>query len=330
MSRRLECLLDSDLQFLISRMNPYVPFLNSAGRLRSGWRLGLFVLAFAASMMIFGSLVRVLTVIGIRFHFTFGSSLENLIFRLVFLISALLAGWICNRWLEGLPWRALGLGLHQGWYKDLLLGSIIGSLSLALAALVAFAGGGLRFSFSETELLRSVIQSLATTLVLFVVAALAEEALFRGYPLQTLTRAALAWLAVVITSLPFALVHLQNPNVVAGFTFINTALAGVWLAASYLKTRSLWFPLGVHWAWNWALGSVFGLPVSGMKLSPYPLLQAVDHGPAWLTGGSYGIEGGIACTVALIISLLFIWRTRLLSPTPELLQLTSVENPVQH
>ena len=93
----------------------------------------------------------------------------------------------------------------------------------------------------------------------------------------------------------------------AGFTFINTALAGVWLAVAYLRTRTLWFPLGVHWAWNWALGAVFGLPVSGITdLAPYPLMRGTDHGPAWLTGGSYGIEGGLACTITLAITTVFI------------------------
>jgi hypothetical protein len=165
--------------------------------------------------------------------------------------------------------------------------------------------------------------------LLFVFAALAEEALFRGYPLQTLTRAKLAWLAVFLTSVPFAAVHLNNPNVVKGFTFVNTALAGVWLAVAYLRTRSLWLPLGVHWAWNWALGSLFGLPVSGITtIAPNPLLHGTDLGPAWLTGGSYGIEGGLACTIALIVSTMFIWRMRLVSATPEMKELTSKENPV--
>ena len=158
-------------------------------------------------------------------------------------------------------------------------------------------------------------------------AALFEESLFRGYPLQTLNRAGLMWLAVLLTSVPFAIIHLRNPNATA-YSSINTALAGVWLAAAYLRTRSLWFPLGVHWAWNWAQGSIFGSPVSGITdLAAHPLLRASDHGPAWLTGGSYGLEGGIACTITLVLSTLLIWRTRLVLATTEMKQLTSHENP---
>lgn len=309
------------------QMDPYAPFINSAGRLRSGWRLGAFVIALAALMYFLGAVVRTALVAATLLHLKSNHLIDEVAFRMILLGSALLAGWLCTRWLEGLPWRALGLCFHSGWIRDLVFGSAIGGATLVVAALVAFVAGGLRFGFSGTGLMLATLQSLSTTAALFILAALAEEAMFRGYPLQTLTRAGLVWFGVFITSVPFAAIHLNNPNVVAGFTFINTALAGVWLAVAYLRTRSLWFPLGVHWAWNWAQGSVFGLPVSGLTLSKHPVLQAFDHGPAWLTGGSYGPEGGLCCTVALLLSTLFIWRTRLVSPTADMKRLTSQENP---
>jgi hypothetical protein len=122
---------------------------------------------------------------------------------------------------------------------------------------------------------------------------------------------------------------LNNPNWVLLGAF-NTGLAGVWFAVAYLRSRSLWFPTGIHWAWNWTLGSLFGLPVSGItSFAKYPLLKGYDFGPSWLTGGSYGIEGGIAGTIALALATLLVWRVRLVSPTEELLRLTSNENPVR-
>jgi hypothetical protein len=182
-----------------------------------------------------------------------------------------------------------------------------------LAALLATVTRGIQFSFDRAGP-QSIAATVATSALVFLFAAAAEEMLFRGYPLQTLTRAKLAWLGVLLTSVPFALVHLKNPNVVPVFTFLNTALAGLWLAVAYLRTRSLWLPLGLHWSWNWAQASLLGLPVSGIdRLAPAPLLRAVDSGPAWLTGGAYGIEGGGACTVALLVSTLIIWRTKLIS-----------------
>jgi membrane protease YdiL (CAAX protease family) len=306
-------------------------FINPVGRLRSGWRVLIFALIFLILLILMGMLAKKGSELAIQLTPSRGLAhyLEKLIIRLVLLLAALLAGYVCTRWLEGLPWRALGLSLHAGWLRDLLVGSLIGIASLALATAIATAGGGLSFTISGRAFLLPVARTLVFSAVLFILAALAEEALFRGYPLQTLTRAKLAWLAVLLTSVPFAAVHLRNPNVAAGFTFINTALAGVWLAAAYLRTRSLWFPLGVHWAWNWALGSLFGLPVSGITdLAAHPLLHGTDLGPAWLTGGSYGIEGGLACTITLIVSTIFIWRTRLVRTTSEMEMLNSQENPV--
>jgi len=183
---------------------------------------------------------------------------------------------------------------------------------LFLAVALATISKGLKFS-PDSAGATSIAETVFASAVIFVFAAAAEEVLFRGYPLQTLTRAKLAWLGVFLTSVPFAAVHLKNPNVSPVFTFINTALAGVWLAVAYLRTRSLWFSLGIHWSWNWAQASLLGLPVSGISsLAPAPLLHAVNAGPDWLTGGGYGIEGGAACTAALVISTLVIWRLKLI------------------
>jgi membrane protease YdiL (CAAX protease family) len=302
-------------------------FLNDFGRLRSGWRVLLFIFAFFAVLFLLATILRV----GYVVLHNFGPSvpgqafLADAIFRITLLVAALGAGYLCARLFEGLPWRSLGLTFHQGWLRDLLVGGAIGFVALAVAVGIATAAGGLRFSLGGSAL--GIIRSLVGSAVLLFVAALAEEALFRGYVLQTFTRAQLTLLGVLLTSVPFALVHLSNPNVVPGVTFANTALAGIWLAAAYLRTRSLWFPLGVHWAWNWALGAFFGLPISGINLVSNPVLKGNDVGPAWLTGGSYGIEGGVACTIALVAFTFFIWRTPWVSADAELKKLTSEENP---
>ena len=303
---------------------------NPVGRLRSGWRLVLFVAGYLVLMFFITSGMRLLYALltYVAPDMRPAEHLEDLVFRLILLTASLAAGYICARLLEGLPWRSLGMTLHSRWLRDLLVGSAIGVGSIALATAIAFVGGGLRFSFSSAGLAR-VATTLLLAAFLFIVAALAEEALFRGYPLQTLTRARLAWLGVLLTSVPFAAVHLKNPNAGGILAFANTALAGIWLSIAYLRTRSLWFPLGAHWAWNWAMGALFGLPVSGTtRVAPNPLLVGTDLGPAWLTGAAYGIEGGLACTLALLVSTIFIWRTGLVSATEDLKQLTSQENPV--
>ncbi|PWT88986.1 MAG: hypothetical protein C5B55_12155 [Blastocatellia bacterium] len=303
-------------------------FINTDGRLRSGWRLLLYAFLFLAIYILLGTGLWIMSGVLGPFieHLPHVTFVRDVVGRLVMLTSAIAAGYLCNRFLEGLPWRALGLTLHTGWLRDFIVGSVIGLVSLFIAVGLATIGRGLRFSFNGNGVL-IVVESLASTIVLFVVAAVAEEAIFRGYALQTLTRAQLALVGILLTSVPFSIGHLWNPNVVPVVTFVNTALAGVWLSLAYLRTRSLWFPLGIHWAWNWALNSVCGLPVSGLKVTSNPLFHGTDLGPSWLTGGSYGIEGGAAAFIALILSTLFVWKTSLVQPTPEMFDLTSHENP---
>jgi membrane protease YdiL (CAAX protease family) len=307
-------------------------FLNRVGRLRSGWRLGIFALLLYFGFRLTFALAETVfvLVLGSSAGRVLSGNWGFIIQGFILLVPATLIGWACGKFLEDLPPRALGWGFTRGWFRDLLFGSVIGAASLLLATIIAAISGGLKFTLNAPVMFETVGRTLLTSLPIFILAAAGEEAIFRGYPLQTMARSHLAWVAIIITSVVFSWGHLDNPNAVPGFTFANTAIAGVWLAIAYLKTRNLWFPLGIHWAWNWTMGAVLGLPVSGIeRLTPQPLWRAVDLGPAWLTGGSYGIEGGAACTIALIASTLFIWRTRLVSPTEEMLRLTNQENPKQ-
>ncbi len=300
---------------MLRSMDAHKFFFDDKRHLRSAWRLCLFVVAF----YICAELGQVLLVGGLAL------ALHRPIIELAnsewsfvaghgaILISAALVGWACGRLFEQLPFRALGCSLRTGWLKDLGVGSALGSASLLLAALLAVATRGVHFGLDQVSA-GSIGKTLTISALVFVFAAAAEEMLFRGYPLQTLTRANLAWVGVFLTSVPFAAAHLYNPHVVPGLTFLNTALAGVWLASAYLRTRRLWFPLGLHWSWNWAQASLLGLPVSGInRIAPAPLLHAMNSGPDWLTGGAYGIEGGAACTVALLVSTAVIWRWKIIT-----------------
>ncbi|HEX8638883.1 MAG TPA: hypothetical protein VF692_12520, partial [Pyrinomonadaceae bacterium] len=70
------------------------------------------------------------------------------------------------------------------------------------------------------------------------------------------------------------------------------------------------------------------IEVSGYTfLTTAPILREIDIGPDWLTGAGYGIEGGFACTLALIFSTMLIYFLPFLRPTAEMLELTERENP---
>ncbi len=276
------------------------------GRLRSGWRAAIFLFAFVFSAIVLG-------VIGQLILRAFGvdaapnSAAFMLANGVTSLIPALLLGWLCGWLFENLPFRAIGAAFTSGWLKHLLLGAIIGAATLSLAVLIAYIAGGLKFNFDAAAGDRAIAWSLALSFVVFAAASAFEEALFRGYILQTFSRSGLAWLAILLTSIFFGAVHLGNPGVTV-FSTLNTILAGLWFSVAYLKTRDLWFVWGMHLMWNWMQGSFFGIEVSGItSITTSPLLKEIDSGPTWLTGTTYGIEGGIACTIALIVSTLAIW-----------------------
>ena len=130
-------------------------FITSAGRPRSGWRLLIFIVILVVLSLLFGAATKIASGLLLQFapSGAMARYLENFIFRLEFLIVALLAGFICTRFLEGLPWRALGLWLHARWARDFLFGSVIGLVSLALATAIATAGGGLSFTISPRAML---------------------------------------------------------------------------------------------------------------------------------------------------------------------------------
>jgi membrane protease YdiL (CAAX protease family) len=214
----------------------------------------------------------------------------------------LVIGWLCGKWLEGLPFRALGAWFTGGWWQHILLGLLIGAITLGIAISVASIFGDLDFSLNTGSDSSQILQTLVTSFFVFAVAAAFEESLFRGYILQTFARSGLAWLAILLTSV-FFVRYIWEIRILGTYRTLNTALAGVWFGVAYLKTRDLWFVWGMHLMWNWMQGAIFGIEVSGLtEIVKSPLLIESDSGPVWLTGGDYGIEGSIACTIALIVS----------------------------
>lgn len=112
--------------------------------------------------------------------------------------------------------------------------------------------------------------------------------------------------ATVVFSLLFGLAHAWNPNV-SVFGLINVMLAGVLLSIAYLQTRALWLPIGIHIGWNFTQGYIWGLPVSGTtQIDPLTISQ--ETGPDLLTGGTFGPEGGAACTIICLLACLAVWK----------------------
>jgi membrane protease YdiL (CAAX protease family) len=276
----------------------------SDGKLRSGWRFAAFTAVFVVTYIFFVS-------IAFTLFQSIGLNVAGpnwfLVHSVLALAIALVLGWLAGRFFERLPFDALGASFKNGWLRNSLIGLVAGVATFALAAGVAMLFGGMRFSFNADAGGGSIVSTLLISFVVFATAAAFEEALFRGYILQTFIRSDLTAFGIVLTSLLFASIHNSNPSANL-ISWANTFIAGIWFGIAYLKTRDLWLPTALHLAWNWAQGSIFGIEVSGLTdISKNPLLREMDLGPAWLTGGSYGMEGGIVTTIALLASTAVIW-----------------------
>ena len=303
-------------------------FVDQRNILRSGWRFVVFLttfifLAITLNEVLYGAL----TALGIPLKQ--GSITAFVVVGFIWLIPALLVGWLCGKFLEGLPFRALGAWFTSNWLSHLLLGLVIGALSVGFAVMIAMAFGGLSFEFNTSYDEAAIFRTMLFSFLVFAVRAALEEAIFRGYVFQTFSRAGLSWLAIILTSVPFSLVHLDNPSATTAAA-LNTVLAGIWFGVAYLKTRDLWFVWGIHLTWNWVQGAVFGIEVSGLTdITAAPLLKEIDKGPTWLTGETYGIEGGIACTIAIVVSTVAIHFLPILRPSEEMARLTSPGNRIE-
>jgi len=133
-----------------------------------------------------------------------------------------------------------------------------------------------------------------------------EELLFRGILFRWLEEWGGSWAALLVTSALFGCAHLLNPNASAIAAIGIAFEAGVMLGAAYMLTRSLWLPMGLHAAWNFAQGEVYDIPVSGMPV--HGIVQAQLSGPPLLTGNGFGLEASvIAIVVATLFGLWLLW-----------------------
>jgi membrane protease YdiL (CAAX protease family) len=184
------------------------------------------------------------------------------------------------------------------------LGAVAGGLAAAVGLAIAATVGGAEWS-RDTGTAGDYAGTVATTLLLLAPAALAEEVLFRGVPLILLAAAFGRGTAVVLIAVAFALVHLQNPNVTA-LGIGNIALAGIFLGLAFYAPGGIWTAWGAHLGWNATLAAL-DTPVSGVPFR-IPFIDYEPGDPAWLTGGAFGPEGGLASTLALTFAVLIARR----------------------
>lgn len=275
-------------------------------RLRAGWRL----LGHSILLLILGVVFSVVLAIPLAvFQFVSRQNLTNAILALSTIVSLpaiTLATWIARRGLDRRSFRSLGLELGVGWSRDLLVGFAIPIPLFGLIYLFELGAGWLDFQswgWAERGVLATAVGVLLMLLA-FVAVGFYEELLFRGYYLQNLKDGINPATAVLASSAAFGLAHLGNLNASLTST-LGIFAAGLFLAFAWLRTQSLWLPIGIHIGWNFLQGPVFGFEVSGI---PTPsLVRHVVNGPELITGGAFGPEAGLLVLPAMALGAGLIW-----------------------
>jgi len=202
-------------------------------------------------------------------------------------------------------WRSVRLDASALRPRAIARATVLGALAVGIPSVALIGVGWLRV----TEAAPGSSLVVAASAALFLApAAMWEELVFRGYAFTVLAdwwgpRAALG-----ASSLVFGLVHLQN----AGATWpsiVVVTLAGVFLGAVLLVTRSLYAAFAAHVAWNWTLVGVMHTAVSGIPFTA-PDYRVVDAGPDWATGGVWGPEGGVPAALGLAAASIYLYLRR--------------------
>jgi uncharacterized protein len=285
-------------------------------RLRAVWRLLLQTAVLYAGLLVVSYAGRYVTRLLAPGARPSRETLEitSVLYMLVAVVASVaIAGWLLDR----RPLAAFGFHFSKGWWLDFGFGMVLAAATMGGIFLVELAAGWI----TVTDVFWSTPGQpfwlgMVVWLGVFLAVGIYEEMLSRGYHLRNLAEGLsfrpigpqagliVAWLA---SSVVFGLAHANNP----GATVVSTlclCLAGIQLGLGFVLTGELALPIGLHIAWNFFEGPVFGFPVSGIAPGP-SLLRLAPGGPDLWTGGAFGPEAGVLGILAELVGMvaIFLW-----------------------
>jgi membrane protease YdiL (CAAX protease family) len=272
-------------------------------RLRSGWRLILQVILLLSSMM-FISLIA-----GIFQFFVKSSFLDEFLFgEIILFLAVTLSVFAARLILDRRTIISLGLKINTQAFWDLFIGMGISGLMIGLIYFLEYFFGWLNFEgfIWQFQPPQTIFKETILVLLSFILVGWYEELFSRGYQLQNIAAGSNMTMGIIVSSIVFALLHLENPHA-NWTTVVGIFAAGVFLAYGYLRTFRLWLPIGLHIGWNFFEGTIFGFQVSGIEVFRITL-QSVE-GPEYITGGLFGPEAGliIVPAYALGVGLIYLY-----------------------
>ena len=208
-----------------------------------------------------------------------------------------------SRFIDKRPFLSYGFAGRtvSGAAREFGCGAAVAALMVSIVMLVLYMAGCYHVLSVQFN------SQLFSFLPFFFVAALREEVMFRGYVMQTLEKNWGIVSAIILSSVMFGFLHLMNFEDDVSLPaklyscFCLSIDAGLVFGVAYLATRRLWFPFGLHFAWNVFEGPIYGTPVSSLDLAK-PLLVSKLSGPFYLTGGVFGPEASLVeVTVCLLL-----------------------------
>lgn len=278
---------------------------NNSGNIRSGWKITLVFLAVAGGQLLIS------LVIGIAIGIISGINPEgyresiNILYKYMKYMTSIMTiiiVWMFFRFMEKKTLSQSGFTSIKKGYGDLLAGLFLGAVSMTAIFFVLL--GTNNIEIKESLLKPNIGSGIWNGLILFIFVGIEEEYLFRGYIMNALSQTGKKWVVLIVSALIFSLAHGLNPNVSAIGLF-NIFLVGLLFAYMFIQTQSLWMPIGYHITWNYFQGSIFGFPVSGT--SPEGIYTIIRVNANVLTGGSFGPEGGLLTTFAIILGAIFVY-----------------------
>ena len=272
--------------------------------LRAGWRLLIFLLMLVAMGAVARTIIiRILVPAGFSHDEFTPSSIA--VPDAFFVCIVALAAWIMSK-IEGRKIGQYGLPLKQGLMKQLWLGLWIGFLASRVTVLIIYLLHGLQIA-RPTIHGTTILLSAAAWGGAFLLSAIAEEFLYRGYTQFTLTTGIGFWPAAAVLSALFGWGHLSNKGetIIGALSVVSF---GLLLCLFLWRTGTLWCAVGFHLGYDWSQTFFYGVPNSGFTPS-HNLFNVTLNGPQWLTGGTVGPEASVICPLVLAaVAILFSLR----------------------
>ncbi len=197
------------------------------------------------------------------------------------------------------------LGFKKGnAIKDYLSGFALGLLMNSVIIGIMAIFGAIEFAEESANITGfDAIGIIFLFLLGFIIQGGSEEILSRGWMLQVIGAKYKPWLGVLISTIVFAVLHLGNSGINIP-SVLNLLLVGLLLALFVFNTGKLWFACAWHSAWNWNMGNIYGLSVSGTG-DKVTLIDLNTKGNELISGGGFGPEGSLITTVVLAIGVVY-------------------------